>query len=94
MVERFALMGTLPCYLVPSSHVRLLVITMIIFLQASRSLAEPHSSVSVQFGTALMSSSQRARGLSLFLIPGWRPGQETHSVGRPPSTPRQVGSIM
>ena len=35
---------------------------MIIFLQASRSLAEPHSSVSVHFVTALMSSSQRARG--------------------------------
>ena len=35
----------------------------------SRSLAEPHSSVSVQFVTALMSSSQRARGLPLFLEP-------------------------
>ena len=42
---------------------------MIIFLQASRSLAEPHSSVSVQFVTAFMSSSQRARGLPLFLVP-------------------------
>ena len=42
---------------------------MIIFLQASWSLAEPHSSVSVQFVTALMSSSQRARGLPLFLVP-------------------------
>ena len=42
---------------------------MIIFLQASRSLAEPHSSVSVHFVTALMSSSQRARGLPLFLVP-------------------------
>ena len=42
---------------------------MIIFLQASRSLAEPHSSASVQFVTALMSSSQRARGLPLFLVP-------------------------
>ena len=42
---------------------------MIIFLQASRSLAKPHSSVSVQFVTALMSSSQRARGLPLFLEP-------------------------
>ena len=60
---------TLPCYLVPSSRVRLLVIAMIIFLQVSRSLGEPHSSVSVQFVTALMSSSQRARGLPLFLEP-------------------------
>ena len=42
---------------------------MIIFFQASRSLAEPHSSASVQFVTALMSSSQRARGLPLFLVP-------------------------
>ena len=48
---------------------RLLVIAMIIFLQASRSLAEPHSSVSVQFVMALMSSSQRALGLPLFLVP-------------------------
>ena len=56
-------------YLVPSSRVRLLVIAMIIFLQVSRSLAEPHSSASVQFVTALMSSSQRARGLPLFLEP-------------------------
>ena len=46
----------MPCYRVPSSRVRLLVIAMIIFLQASRSLAEPHSSVSVHFVTALMSS--------------------------------------
>ena len=42
---------------------------MIIFLQASRSLAEPHSSASVQYVMALMSSSQRARGLPLFLVP-------------------------
>ena len=35
----------------------------------SRSLAEQHSSVSVQFVTALMSSSQRARGMPLFLVP-------------------------
>ena len=56
-------------HLVPSSRVRLLVIAMLIFLQASRSLAEPHSSVSVYFVTALMSSSQRARGLPLFLVP-------------------------
>ena len=56
-------------YLVPSSRVRLLVIAMIIFLQASRSLSEPHSSASVQFVMALMSSSQRARGLPLFLEP-------------------------
>ena len=55
--------------LVPSSRVRLLVITMTIFLQASRSLVKPHSSVSVQFVTALMSSSQCARGLLLFLVP-------------------------
>ena len=58
-----------PCHLVPSSCVRLLVIAMIIFLQASRSLAEPHSSASVQFVMALMSSSQRARGLPPFLVP-------------------------
>ena len=61
--------GTLPCYLVPSNRVLLLVITMTIFLHAFRSLAEPHSSVSVQFVTALMSSSQHARGLPLFLVP-------------------------
>ena len=48
-------------YIVPSSRVRLLVITMIIFLHAFRSLAEPPSCVSVQFVKALMSSSQRAR---------------------------------
>ena len=30
---------------------------------------EPHSSVSVQSVTVLMSSSQHARGLSLFLVP-------------------------
>ena len=60
---------TLPCYLVPSSRVRLLVIPMTIFLQASRSLVSPHSSVIVQFVTALMSSSQHARGLPLFLVP-------------------------
>ena len=42
---------------------------MIIFLQASRSIPEQHRSVSVQFVTALMSSSQRARGLPLFLVP-------------------------
>ena len=58
-----------PCHLVPSSRVRLLVIIMIIFIQVSRSLATPHSSVSVQFVTALMSSSHRARGLPLFLVP-------------------------
>ena len=58
-----------PCHFVSSIRVRLLVIAMIIFLQASRSLAEPHSSVSVHFVTALMSSSQRARGLPLFLVP-------------------------
>ena len=59
----------IPCYLVPSSRVRLLVIPMTIFLQASRPYAKPHSSVSVQFVTALMSSSHRARGLTLFLAP-------------------------
>ena len=58
----------LPCYLVPSSRVRLLVITMIIFIHAFRFLAEPHNSVSVQFVAALMSSSQRARGLPPFLV--------------------------
>ena len=52
-----------------SRQVRIIVIAMIIFLQASRSLAEPHSLVSVQFVTALKSSSQRARGLPLFLVP-------------------------
>ena len=61
-----AVMYTLPCYLVPSSRGRLLVIPMTIFLQASR---KPHSSVSVQFVTALMSSSHRARGLPLFIAP-------------------------
>ena len=59
----------LPCYLVPSSRGRLLVISMTISLQASRSLVSPHSSVSVQFVMALMSSSHRARGLPLFLAP-------------------------
>ena len=42
---------------------------MIIFIKASRSLAEPHSSVSVQFDTASMSSIQFVRGLPLFLVP-------------------------
>ena len=46
-----------------------MVITMTMLLHAFRSLAEPHSSMSVQFVTALMSSSQRARGLPLFLVP-------------------------
>ena len=36
----------LHCYLVPSSRGRLLVIPMTIFLQASRYLVKPHSSVS------------------------------------------------
>ena len=58
----------LPCT-VKSRPVRLLVIAMIIFLHAFRSPAEPHSSVSVQFVTALMSSSLRGRGLPLFLVP-------------------------
>ena len=62
-------MRRLPCYLVPSSRGRLLVIPMTIILQASQSLVKPHSSVSVQFVTALMSSSHRARGLPLFLAP-------------------------
>ena len=44
------------------------MIPMTIFLQVSRSLS-PHSSVSVQFVTALVSSSHRARGLPLFLAP-------------------------
>ena len=43
--------------------------TIIIFLHAFRYLAEPHSSASVQFVMALMSSSQRARGLPIFLVP-------------------------
>ena len=59
----------LPCYLVPSSRGRLLVIPMTVSLQASRSLVSAHSSVSVQFVMALMSSSHRARGLPLFLAP-------------------------
>ena len=41
---------------------------MTIFLQASRSLVKPHSSVSVQFVMALMSSSHRARGLPVVYI--------------------------
>ena len=45
------------------------MISMTISLQASRSLVSPHSSLSVQFVMALMSSSQRARGLPLFLAP-------------------------
>ena len=45
------------------------MIPMTIFLQASRYLVKPHSSVSVQFVTDLMSSSHRARGLPLFLAP-------------------------
>ena len=60
---------SLPCYLVPSSRGRLLVIPMTVSLQASRSLVSVHSSVSVQFVMALMSSSHRARGLPLFLAP-------------------------
>ena len=59
----------LPCYLVPSSRGRLLVIPMTVSLQASRSLVSAHSSVSVQFVMALMASSHRARGLPLFLAP-------------------------
>ena len=59
----------LPCYLVPSSRGRLLVISMTISLQASRSLVSPHSSLSVQFVMPLMSSSHRARGLPLVLAP-------------------------
>ena len=42
---------------------------MIIFLHTFRLFAEPHSSVSVQFVTAVMSSSHRARCLPLFLVP-------------------------
>ena len=45
------------------------MISMTISLQASRSLVSPHSSVSMQFVMALMSSSHRARGLPLFLAP-------------------------
>ena len=62
-------LSDLPCYLVPSSRGRLLVIPMTVSLQASRSLVSAHSSVSVQFVMALMSSSHRARGLPLFLAP-------------------------
>ena len=51
----------LPCYLVPSSRVRLLVIATVIFLHAFRYLAEPPSSVNVQFVAALLPSRQRAR---------------------------------
>ena len=64
-----AYLPDLPYYLVPSSRVRLLVIPMTVFLQASRSLVKSHSSVSLQFVTALMSSSHRALGLPLFLTP-------------------------
>ena len=52
-------LACLPCYLVPSTGVRLRVIIGI-FLYTFRSLAEPHSLVSVQFVKVLMSSSQRA----------------------------------
>ena len=45
------------------------MIPMTIFLQTSRSLVKPHSSASVQFVTALMSSSHHARGLPIFLAP-------------------------
>ena len=45
------------------------MISMTISLQASRSLVSPHSSLSMQFVMALMSSSHRARGLPLFLAP-------------------------
>ena len=45
------------------------MIPMTVSLQASRSLVSAHSSVSVQFVMALMSSSHRARGLPLFLAP-------------------------
>ena len=45
------------------------MIPMTVSLQASRSLVSAHSSVSVQFVMALMSSSYRARGLPLFLAP-------------------------
>ena len=45
------------------------MISMTISLQASRSLVSPHSSLSVQFVMAFMSSSHRARGLPLFLAP-------------------------
>ena len=43
----------LPCYLIPSSRVRPLVIATIIFLQASRSLAEPHLSISINLCVSL-----------------------------------------
>ena len=55
-------------YLVPSSRVRHLVIIMT-FLHKCRSIAEPRSSVTVQFVITLMASSQRIRGLLLFLVP-------------------------
>ena len=45
------------------------MISMTISIQAYRSLVSPHSSLSVQFVMALMSSSHRARGLPLFLAP-------------------------
>ena len=66
--ERYHL-TTYTLYLVPSSRVRLLLIPITIFLQASRSLVKPNSPVIVPFVTALMSSSHRARGLPLFLVP-------------------------
>ena len=58
----------LPCYFVPSSRIRFLVISMTFFLRAFRSIAEPHSSESGYFVIALIPSSQRARGLSLFCV--------------------------
>ena len=67
--RQFTIITMLPCYFVPSSRGRLLVISMTISLQASRSLVSSHSSLSVQFVMALMSSSHRARGLPLFLAP-------------------------
>ena len=69
------LLTLLPC---PSSRGRLLVIPMTISLQVSRSLVSPHSSVSVQFVMAFMSSSHRARGMPLFLAPLALLGKRMH----------------
>ena len=66
-----------------SSRVRLLLITMTTFLHAFLSIAEPHSSVSVQFVTALVLSSQRARCLPIFLVPSRNPNVIDFSYGFP-----------
>ena len=66
------------CYLVPASRVRLLVITMAIFRHAFRYLAEPPSSMSLQFVVVLLSSRQRARQM----VSGQKSTMSTlHNIG-------------